>query len=156
MGPGGDLVLGTYRVMLRADSREGSAGRLGQPLIPSGRPRAAAIRAALAARRGDRGVQRAALIAAIEGFERVEMALHADAARLQLAAIEGSAASWKAAEDRMRAEDVRDPVALLRTLVPRPEHPPQDARPEVRPATAPGSNFIASPPQQIRHAERTR
>jgi hypothetical protein len=55
------------------------------------------------------------------------MALHADAVRLQLAAVDGNAVSWKAAEDRLRAEDVRDPGALLRTLLPRPERLPQGA-----------------------------
>ena len=123
----------TPRRLERAARHE--AWRLTRLSVPSGRPRAAAIRAALAARRGDRGVQRAALVAAIEGFERVEMALHADAARLQLAAVDGSAASWQAAEDRMRAENVREPVALVRTLVPRPEHRPQDAGAEACPAS---------------------
>jgi hypothetical protein len=46
------------------------------------------------------------------------MMLHAEAARLQLAAVDGSSASWMAAESRLRAENVRDPIALLRTLMP--------------------------------------
>jgi eukaryotic-like serine/threonine-protein kinase len=120
----------TARRLERAARHE--ARLLERASLPSGRPRAAAIRAALAARRGDRTRQRAALVAAIDGFERVEMALHADAARLQLAVVDGSASAWKAAEDRLRAEDIRNPVSLLRTLVPRPERLAPDARAEGR------------------------
>ena len=91
---------------------------------------AAAIRAALAARRGDRTQQRAALAAAIDGFERVEMALHADAARLQVAAVDADSTAWNTIELRLRAQDIRNPAALLRTLVPRPQRLPHDARAE--------------------------
>jgi hypothetical protein len=52
------------------------------------------------------------------------MALHREGARLQLAALDGSAASWAEAEARLRAEEVRKPLALLRTLVPGPPPAP--------------------------------
>jgi hypothetical protein len=114
--PPDDLRRWTPRRLGRVARRE--ARLLARAAVPSGAPRAAAVRAALAASRGDRAGQRAALAAAIDGFERAEMALHAAGARLQLAAVDGSAASWTEAERRLRAEDVRDPIALLRTLVP--------------------------------------
>src|SRR5262249_8852637 len=97
------------------------------------------VRAALAARRGDRFRQRAALAAAIAGFERVEMALHAAGSRLQVAAVEGDATAWAAAENRLRAEDVRDPVARLRTARaaaagarPRTRGPKPDSKSRIR------------------------
>jgi hypothetical protein len=46
------------------------------------------------------------------------MALHREGARLQLAALDGSAPSRAEAEARFRDEEVRNPLALLRTLVP--------------------------------------
>src|SRR5262249_58610747 len=79
----------TPRRLERVARRE--AWSLARASVPSGAPRAAAVRAALAARRGDRFRQRAALAAAIAGFERVEMALHAAGTRLQLAAVESDA-----------------------------------------------------------------
>jgi hypothetical protein len=105
---------------------------LARASVPSGAPRAAAVRAALAARRGDRAGQRAALAAAIQGFERAEMMLYAAGSRLQLAAVEGDATSWAAAESQLRAEDVRDPVALVRTLAPGSACPPPGTRTEAR------------------------
>jgi hypothetical protein len=112
----------TPRRLERVARRE--ARLLARAAVPSGAPRAAAVQAALAARHGHRADQRDALVAAIEGFDRVKMALHREGARLQLAALDGSAASWAEAEARLRAEEVRKPLALLRTLVPGPPPAP--------------------------------
>src|SRR5262249_5782505 len=78
---------------------------LARATVPSGAPRAAAIQATLAARRGHRARQRSSLVAAVEGFDRVQMALHREGARLQLAALDGSAPSWAEAEARFRDEE---------------------------------------------------
>jgi eukaryotic-like serine/threonine-protein kinase len=106
----------TPRRLERVAQRE--ARLLARATVPSGAPRAAAIQATLAARRGHRAGQRSSLVAAVEGFDRVQMALHREGARLQLAALDGSAPSRAEAEARFRDEEVRNPLALLRTLMP--------------------------------------
>jgi hypothetical protein len=79
------------------------------------------IAAGVAMRRGDRDRALPMLAAAAEGFRAIDMTLHAHACELVRGRVIGGESGRQlvaAAETWMRSQDVADPVALARSLVP--------------------------------------
>jgi hypothetical protein len=97
----------------RSDAR-----RIARSRLPIARPLAAAVHAGLATLEGDEARAIALLRAAIEGFDRGEMALYREAARLRLASSSGDPSEGARARAWMEAEGIVDPVAMAAALVP--------------------------------------
>jgi hypothetical protein len=81
------------------------------PLVPL-------ARAAMAEMRGEREGAVALLDAAIGGFERVEMGLHAAVARRRLGELTGAAALVGAADRWMADQRIKNPAAIAELLAP--------------------------------------
>jgi hypothetical protein len=123
---------GAVPTLLRHAER--AARRLRRVSLPTGAPLACAVEAGVQARRGNQAKRVSALARAIEGFDRVEMALHRESARLLLGLLDGREPEVRRARAWMVEEAVQDAVALARATVPGPFPVPRDQ--EARPSLA--------------------
>jgi hypothetical protein len=118
--PPGDVDARWTRRALLADARA-QARLIGRESLAMGAPVSALVRAGVARLEGDTDAARTLLAEALEGFEAADMALHREAARYALGALqageEGRALQARA-EAWLEAQGVVDARALVATLAP--------------------------------------